>query len=153
MLKYVLFVCFLAFAANAEEFYKQCRGKAPVPLAMNVTNCNQPPCDVPNGSHVEMFMDFMLEIPTTTLTVSLEVWWGNIEVPYELNEEEENGCTHLIGVKCPLQPGQMLKYRFYSLVEAPLDGIVVDLIYRFEDDLKRIALCFETSYKIVPAKF
>ena len=153
MLKYALLVCCLAFVVNAGQVYEQCKNKAPVPIAMNVTNCDQTPCDVPNGSIVEMFMDFMLEHPTTTLTVSLEIWWGKFKVPYELNEDEKNGCAHVIGGKCPLQAGQVLKYRFESLVEAPMDGIMVDLVYKFTDDQKRTALCFKTTSKIVPAQF
>jgi hypothetical protein len=151
MLKYVLLSCAIFFlTVQGGYVFEKCKNNAPIPLDMNVTDCDQTPCDVPVGSTVEMFMDFMLPYPTTTLDVSLEIWWGKFKVPFELTEDEKNGCAHVIGGKCPLPANQVLHYRFETVVDAPMTGIIVDLIYKFTDDQKRTALCFKTQSRVVP---
>ncbi|KAH8243076.1 hypothetical protein KR032_004327 [Drosophila birchii] len=144
-----LLVLALVLAIVSATNVKQCKDK-PFPLAVNIQDCEEPPCLVYKGTTAVMEVHFLgnkNNIKSMTATTTAKVW--GINAPYDLPEEVSNVCRNLLyGAMCPIDKDEDVIYQFNFYVEPIFPEVTAEVTVTLNDEDGEVVTCFVASCKL-----
>ncbi|XP_077299133.1 NPC intracellular cholesterol transporter 2-like [Arctopsyche grandis] len=116
------------------------------PIFVNITGCDNAPCNFYLGSEAEMLLAFEMPYTSDTLVprASADLGFG-IPIPYPIGDD---GCPFLLNGYCPVYEKEVLLYRF----ALPIDGfptIKFTLEFKLLGDNAIPITCFKIKAGVV----
>ncbi|KAH8264511.1 hypothetical protein KR038_009332 [Drosophila bunnanda] len=148
MLRHLLVLTLILATASATNV-KQCKDK-PFPLAVNIQDCEEPPCVVYKGTIAVMEVHFLgnnNNIKSITATTTARVLGMNL--PYIMPDEVSDVCINLLyGAICPIDKDEDVTYQLNFYVEPAFPEITADVTVTLNDVNGNPITCFVVACKI-----
>ncbi|ALC46468.1 Npc2c [Drosophila busckii] len=100
--------------ANASTPFRHCADSSnPLPLMVQIDNCEQLPCDVWKSMESKIIVQFVAtRNAMAKLNARVQLTSLGMNIPYELEAQRSNVCANLMyGAYCPLDAGEDATYQ------------------------------------------
>ncbi|KAK9719672.1 ML domain [Popillia japonica] len=143
----VLLIAGLFFTGCSATNVRSCDNGTPRPLSTDIANCKTMPCNIVRGATV--VMDIIFENPRYTETTrpkAVAFALGQI-VDYPLGQT--NGCQGFTNIRCPIDPGDRVRYHFELNVLSLYPKISFELTFSLLDESEKEIFCFVVDAQVV----
>ncbi|EDV90640.1 uncharacterized protein LOC6569602 [Drosophila grimshawi] len=154
---YIVYSCLIFpliwTTSSASTPIRQCADKSiPLPLLVQIDNCNTLPCDLWKGVDANIAIWFVATRNSMRrLTAKVNFTSLGVTIPYELDSERSNVCMNLLhGAYCPLDAGEDVTYRLMLPIASNQPEVPTRLqvtLHDADNDDQLIA-CFLTDTRI-----
>ncbi|XP_073821363.1 NPC intracellular cholesterol transporter 2-like [Musca autumnalis] len=112
MIKSLIVVCILFVACTSATEVKSCGNGVPLPLNVEISGCNDLPCNVVKGTTAVMNIEFVsAKDNTEQLYAQAIMKMMGISIPFELSGNTANVCDNLLdGKTCPIAKDEKAIY-------------------------------------------
>ncbi|KAK9719673.1 ML domain [Popillia japonica] len=137
----------LFFTACNATNVRSCDNGTPPPLSTEITDCRIMPCNILRGTTV--MLDTIFQNYRYTETTRPRAVAFDLEEPIDLPLPQEDGCEGFTNIRCPLDPGDRVRYHFELDVNALYPMTSFALIFSLLDDGEQEIFCFEVDVQLV----
>ncbi|XP_055847996.1 NPC intracellular cholesterol transporter 2-like [Episyrphus balteatus] len=129
---------------------RRCSGNHPLPLDVQIEDCQSLPCEVTKGRVNKMDMQFVAVTDETYyLKAEIHATVLGITVPFILSPEAANVCGNLMyGAYCPLYAEEDVTYHIDLPIENNTPELNLRCQVRIVDKNKDVVACFVTDLKV-----
>ncbi|XP_060648916.1 NPC intracellular cholesterol transporter 2 [Drosophila nasuta] len=137
----------------AETPVRQCANESnPLPLMVQINDCDELPCDLTKGEEATIAIQFVATRNSMRqLTARVHLTSLGVTIPYELDSERGNVCQNLLhGAYCPLDAGEDVTYRLMLPVASNQPEVPTRLQVTLYDaeNVDQVVSCFLADTRI-----
>ncbi|KAH8388195.1 hypothetical protein KR093_000105 [Drosophila rubida] len=137
----------------AETPVRHCANESnPLPLMVQINDCNELPCDLVKGEESTIAIQFVATRNSMRqLTARVHLTSLGVTIPYELDAERGNVCGNLLhGAYCPLDAGEDVTYRLLLPVASNQPEVPTRLQVTLYDaeNVDQVVACFLADTRI-----
>ncbi|KAH8236597.1 hypothetical protein KR026_006489 [Drosophila bipectinata] len=127
-------------------------GSYPLPLMVQIDECDSSPCDLWKGSDARIDIQFVATRNTMQkLSAEVHLTSLGVTIPYDLEASRGNVCTNLLhGAYCPLDAGEDVTYELLLPVGTSQPEVPTRLEVRLLDSEKdnEVVACFLADTRV-----
>ncbi|KAH8243868.1 hypothetical protein KR032_010830 [Drosophila birchii] len=138
-------------AANTP--FRQCSDNSfPMPLAVQIDECDALPCDLWKGSEAKIDIQFVATRNTMQrLSAEVHLTSLGVTIPYDLDVSRGNVCNNLLhGAYCPLDAGEDVTYELLLPITSNQPEVPTRLEVRLLDteNENQVVSCFLADTRV-----
>ncbi|XP_034486368.1 uncharacterized protein LOC117790870 [Drosophila innubila] len=139
--------------ARADTPVRQCANeKNPLPLMVQIDDCNELPCDLWKGLESKIAIQFVATRNSMRqLTARVHLTSLGVTIPFELDAKRSDVCNNLLhGAYCPLDAGEDVTYRLMLPVASNQPEVPTRLQVTLHDAEKadQVVACFLADTRV-----
>ncbi|XP_017873361.1 PREDICTED: epididymal secretory protein E1 [Drosophila arizonae] len=139
--------------ASADTPIRKCaNNKSPLPLMVQINDCNALPCELLKGQESSIAIQFVATRNAMhQLTAKVYLTSLGVTIPFELDAQRSNVCENLLhGAYCPLDAGEDVTYRLRLPVANTQPEVPTRLQVTLHDSERgnEVVACFMTDTRV-----
>ncbi|KAH8383680.1 hypothetical protein KR009_009997 [Drosophila setifemur] len=153
MFSAILMIPLMWTLVSGETPIRQCAYESyPLPLMVQIDDCNSSPCDLLKGSEAKIDIQFVATRNTMkALTAEVHLTSLGVTIPYDLESSRGTVCSNLLhGAYCPLDAGEDVTYQLLLPVGNSQPEVPTRLEVRLldSDNDNRVVACFLADTRV-----